>query len=229
VYLHAEHDDNNKVMISDDLMLVFYKKKRNTFSLKSIRALKTERIKLLFPLVLGGIITPFAFLSVFVNLFYPWIHLFAIMLGLFLFYLGWSGKYSFTILFKNGDEIHHYLSSVSKNLEAFIDFVNTQLKKVNTSEPGLLDALFFELDQNQIDSFFGRSTTNPKLFPLFGYTYQQIQQLRKSIVESGIICIDPLKSGREIKFHFDLTTNMMRPRLDGPVNKDSLLKNAKNP
>ncbi len=229
MYLLAEHDIGNKVMISDDQILVVYKKKRTLFTLKSIKSLKTERIKLLFPLVLGGIITPFAFLSFFVNLFYPWIHLTAIMLGLLLFYTGWSGKYSFTIVFKNGDEIHHYLTSISNNLEAFIDFVNTQRLKVSTINAPLLDALFFELDKKHEDVFFGQKNVNQTLFPIFGYTYQQLHKLGKSISDSGIICINPVTSGREIKFHFDLNTNMMRPRLEGPVNKDSKINSAKNP
>ena len=229
VYLLSDGDNTHKVMISDEHLLVLYRKKRHVYLLKDIKILGTEHIKLLFPLILGGIITPFAILSFSVNLFYPWIHLILIMLGLFLFYVGWLGKFSFSLVFKNGDVLFYYLPSISKNLEAFIDFANTQLTKRTAREAQLAVALFFEVEKKYADDLFGKNTPNYKLFPLLGYTFQQVQQQQMSIFADNLYCINPSKSGREIKFQYDLRTNMMRPTLEGPIPREALINIAENP
>lgn len=217
VYLLSEDDDKNQALISDDKLLVIRKGNKQSWDLSNISALKTENKKLLFPLILGGIITPFAFLSYFVNLFHPWIHLLSILSGIFLFYYGWMGKSTLTIIFKNNDESHFYLPSISKNLHAFIDYVNTlQNKKVDTA---LRDLLFFEVEKKNETILFSKSTKiiNHDLFPLFGYTYNQLRKGEKSIYEDKICIINPREAGREIKFAFDQETNQMRPKLEGPV------------
>lgn len=217
VYLLTVDDDKNQAMISDDKLLVIRKGHKQSWDLNYISVLKTENKKLLFPLILGGIITPFAFLSYFVNLFHPWIHLLSIMSGIFLFYFGWMGKSALTIVFKNNDESHFYLPSISKNLHAFIDYVNTlQNKRVDAA---LLDLLFFEVEKKHEAALFSKSTKiiNHDLFPLFGYTYNQLREGEKSIYEDKIFIINPMEAGREIKFAFDQETNQMRPKLEGPV------------
>ena len=58
-------------------------------------------------------ITPFAFLSYFVNIFLPWFHLVSVPLGMLLFYIGWAGRIYMTIVYKNGEELNYYLPSIS--------------------------------------------------------------------------------------------------------------------
>lgn len=221
VYLLSEGDNNNKVIISDDQLLVIRKNHKKLILLKSISILKSENKKLLFPLILGGIVTPFAFLSNFTNLFHPLIHLISILGGMFLFYIGWIGKSAFTIVFKNGDEADFYLPSISKNLQAFIDFVNTL--QTDTGDSSIRNLLFFEVEKEHEEALFGTSKIikNKHLFPLFGFTYRQLKLESKSFFEENIIAINPIKAGREIKFSFDLKSNKMRPKLEGPVSAES--------
>ena len=226
VYLLSEGDNKNKVMISDDQLLVIQKNQKHIFLLANIKVLQTEDKKLLFPLILGGIITPFAFLSYFVNLFNPWLHLFLIMGGLLLLYIGWTGKPSFTIVLKNGDERNYYLPLISNNLLAFIDFANTI--QANISGAGLGNLLFFEVENHAANNLFDENSVlkNSPFFPIYGFTIRQLQNEGKSIYADNIYSIDPLKSGREIKFEFDLNTNQMRPKLEGPVLRESLVKQS---
>lgn len=223
VYLLSEGNNKNKVLISDDKLLIIHKNQRQNLALKDLSSLKSEHKKMLLPLILGGIITPFAFLSYFVNLFHPWIHLFSIMSGMFLFYYGWVGKSAFTIVFKNGDELIYYLPSVSKNLKAFMDFVNALLNERNDS--GLGNLLFFEIEKKYENLLIGKDSKmkNDELFPLFGFTYSQLKSTDKSTYGKKIVAINPVESGREIKFTFDLRTNEMRPKLEGPVRKESIV------
>ena len=224
VYLLSEDDNKNKIMISNDQLLVIRNNRKQLTSLNSISILKTENKKLLFPLIVGGIATPFAFLSYFVNIFHPLIHLISILGGMFLFYIGWVGKSAFTIVFKNGDELNYYLPSISINLLAFIDFFNTL--QTDTSDSGLLDFLFFEVEKEYEDTLFGKDENrqNRQLFPLFGFTYKQLKHNNKSIYGETLFAINPIKAGREIKFSFDLKSNQMRPILEGPVSEESKVK-----
>jgi hypothetical protein len=172
---------------------------------------------MLFPLIVGGIITPFAFLSFFVNLLMPWIHLVSVLVGLLLFYIGWAGKHALTIVFLNGDEKNYYLPSISKNVEAFIEFANDALKGDHNVYSKLL---FFDLDSGFVDPFFGKGNeSQDQLFPLFGYTYSQLKLSGKSINE--LIAVDPSTAGAEIRFSFDQQTNRMRPLIEQPLLPES--------
>lgn len=227
VYLLSEGDNKNKVLISDDQLLIIRKNKKQHLDLKMLSTLKSENKKMLFPLILGGIITPFAFLSYFVNLFHPWIHLLSIMSGLFLFYIGWIGKSAFSIVFKNGDELNYYLPSISNYLQAFIDFVNTLLKE--SYDSGMQNLLFFEVEINHEGLLIEKDNKvkNEELFPLFGFTYNQLKNAGKSIYKNKIIAINPTAAGREIKFSFDQNKNELRPKLEGPVLEDSIVNTSR--
>lgn len=220
VYLLSDGDNKNKAIISDDQLLVIRKNQRQLFQFKSILSLKSETKKLLFPLILGGIITPFAFLSYFANFFLPWIHIVAILGGMFLFYNGWLGKSSFTIVFRNGDELNYYLPTISKNLQAFIHFVSTLL--VDTSEAGLRNLLFFEVDNAEV--LFGDVKNTGHPFPIIGFTYRQLMDIGKSVYEDKLLAIDPAKAGVEIKFVYDLKMNQMRPKLEASVSEEAKVK-----
>lgn len=228
VYLLAEGDTKNKVLISDDQLLVIRKNKKEYLALADLSLLKSESKKMLFPLILGGIITPFAFLSYFVNLFHPWIHLLSIMSGMFLFYYGWVGKSAFSIVFKNGDELNFYLPAISNNLQAFIAFVNTLLKK--TDDSGLRNLLYFEVEFKYEDLLVGKDekSKNHQLFPLFGFTYDQFKNAGTSMYDRKVFAINPTEAGREIKFDFDLKTKVMRPKLEGPVLENSIVNPSKS-
>lgn len=226
VYLLADGDDDNKVAINDELLLVTQNKQKSLFPLNQIVQLKIENRKMLFPLILGGIITPFAFLSYFANLFLPWIHLVSMLSGMYFFYLGWSGKSSFTIVLKNSSEDNFYLPSISRNLWAFIDFVNKII--TDASNSGRKALLFFEVKKEDADSFFDTSskTENISIFPVLGFTHSQWEKDKGRIKEKDLIVIDPLLAGTEIHFSFDEKTKQMRAQLDGPVPKSSKVKSS---
>jgi hypothetical protein len=216
VYLLSNGDDKNKVLVSNDLMLIIRKGGRKAIQLKEISGLRTENKKLLFPLILGGIITPFAFLSYFVNIFLPWFHLISVLLGMLLFYIGWAGRLSMTVVYKNGEELHYYLPAISKNLFAFIEYINSFLsgnKKHKESQ-----YLFFIIQKEHLNYIFNVETPSPEsIFPIYGYTYDQIK-LQNIIPETHeLIMLNPEKTGREIKFEYDIDVSKMRPMLDGPV------------
>ena len=227
VYLNTIGDNKNKLLISDDQLCVIHKGKKNVLELHSIRKLKTTNKKMLLPLILGGIITPFAFLSYFVNLFHPWIHLISILLGMFLFYAGWHGRSALLIVFRNGEELIHYLPTISRNLIAFVNYANDFIKSPGAGST--ISSIFVEIDREQENILFGEMQEDVSaVFPLMGFTQGQFKRWQKIKGEKQYYSFDPLKSGREIRFDYDLTTGEIRPVIDGPIKRSSIIDHNPN-
>ena len=209
-------------MISDDNLLVICKNRREMISITDISILRIENKKLLFPLIAGGIVAPFALLSYFANFFHPLIHLVSIMAGLLSFYVGWSGKSSFTIKKKTGDELNYFLPSISQNLMAFTEYVNTLIKYPINLE--VSNYLYFKIESDNLNAITRKSEfAKSKLFPIKGYTYNQIKRSQGELSAPDIVAIHPQKAGREIKFKYDSELHQMRPYLEGPVLPDSIV------
>ena len=221
VYLLADGDRDNMVYVSHQHLLVIRKGKRHTFRLDHLRSISTATKKLLLPLLLGGIITPFAFVSFFVNLFLPWVHLIMILGGMALFYVGMMGMQELTITSRSGEEHNFSLSRVSKNLVAFNDFVNHSF--LNPTNSPFVKLIFFDLMKEEQDQLLGRTIAKNKAsWPLFGYTYNQALQVKKNLSE--FIIIDPSRAGAEVKFEFDLQTDQLRPCVREAVAPDSVVQ-----
>jgi len=212
VFLQQEGDQKSMALLSDSGLLVIFKGKRHLFQTDKIKQLKAEDKRLLFPLIVGGILAPFAFLSFFVHPMQPWIHLISIITGLVLFYIGWIGKPAMVIMLKNKEEVIFYLSSISMNLQAFMDFANAMIGPANKQFFSSL--IYIEL-VGEFESLFNLDQLTSAIFPLYGYTYQQLST-RKEATEK-LIAIDPVKSGREIRFEYDDVTKLFRPLIDGPL------------
>lgn len=214
VYLLSEGDQKNRAMVSSEHLLVVRKGVKHLYALKRITKIETGIKKSLLPLFLGGIFTPFALLSYFTNMFQPLVHLIATLLGMFLFYIGWSGRATLTIKLSNNLEEHILLPVISNNLLAFIDFVQGLINGKNRSS--LTGMIFFEEDKTGI---FSGEDDSSVTFPIAGYTYQQIIKLQKT--GENLIAIDPENARREVKFIFDTAINEMRPTIDGPVDRNA--------
>ena len=219
--MFAEGDRDNMVYVSHQHILVIRKGKRHTFRLDHLRSISTSTKKLLLPVLLGGIITPFAFVSFFVNLFLPWVHLVMILGGMALFYVGMMGMQELSIVSRGGEEHNFGLNRISKNLIAFNEFINHSF--LNPTNSPFAKLIFFDLPTDEQDQLLGRTNANSKAsWPLFGYTYNQALQANKNLSE--FIVIDPSRAGAEVKFEFDLQTDQLRPCVREAVASDSVVQ-----
>ena len=217
VYLRSDGDSSNMILVTENKLMLKIKDKKQVYELSDIDAIKPGNKKLLLPLLLGAVISPFSFISYFTNIFHPLFHLVFTLLGMLLFFIGWAGKSTLVIQLAKGHEEFIFLPSISKNVSAFLDYMDNYLN--NKSNSGYHRLIFIERDKVDMNCLFGKKT-GKEFLPIFGYTYQQIHQNRKFIHK--VIAIDPHLAGREIKFEFDQTLNMMRPKIDGPLDKNSL-------
>jgi hypothetical protein len=212
VFLQQEGDQKSMALLSDSALLIIYKGKRHLFQVENIRECKAEEKRLLFPLIVGGILAPFAFLSFLIHPMQPWVHLFSIIAGLVLLYLGWTGRPVMVISLKNKEEVIFYLSSISMNLQAFMDFANMMISHGNQQ---LFSSLIYIEWPEEIESLFNFDLPQTTIFPLYGYTYQQLSTRQEP--KENLIAVDPMQSGREIRFEYDSATKLFRPKIDGPM------------
>jgi hypothetical protein len=219
VFLLKDGDTSNMAMVTDGKLMVVREGKKMLFSLAEVKALESTNKKLLFPLILGGIVAPFAFLSYFTNMFHPLLHLLLTLLGLLLFYVGWAGRAGLLVRMSKGHEEIVYLPSISKHLLAFIDYINGRLS--NSRNSGLYNFIFIEVVDGSYNWLYSKQAQNTK-FPCLGYTYKQLMNV--PVLPLNVIAINPELAGREIRFVFDVGINEMRPQIDGPVNESALIK-----
>jgi len=219
VYLINAGDKKNIAMVSDEKLLVVRKGRRKVYHNNRIRAVTTGDKKLLFPLLLGGVLAPFSFVSFFVQVFHPLVHLVFTLLGLLLFFIGWMGKPTFELILKNGEEEYFYLPTISRNLEAFIDYVNTQFQSVDSE--GITKLIFVEADPKDFSWLYGESKSNQNFFPKAGYTYHQL--LKDANLQDQVVGIDPQAAGKEISFEYDQKSESLRPVLNGPVSLSAVV------
>jgi len=217
VYLRMDGDSNNMMMLTDEKMMLKNKGKKQVYDLSAVKSLGTGNKKLLLPVLLGAVIAPFSFISYFTNIFHPMIHLIFTLLGLLLFFIGWMGRSTLVIYLPRGHEDFIFLPSITKNLNAFIEYANHQLRmEGNTTYK---DLIFLEKDTHGMHWLYDEKSKE-KRFPVFGYTYQQVRQ--HPDLMGKVIAIDPFQAKREIKFEFDNTTKMMRPKIEGTIDKKSI-------
>jgi hypothetical protein len=220
VYLLKDGDTSNMAMVTDEKLMLVRNGKKMLFSLAKVKRLSSGNKKQLFPLIIGGIVAPFAFLSYFTNMFHPFFHLVFTLMGLLLFYIGVAGRAVLVVLMSKGEEELIYLPSVSSNLLAFIDYINGQL--VNTGDAGLNKFIFIEIEKSRYSWLYEQNEEQKDKFPCWGYTYQQLTKTPG--LRSKAIAVNPELAGREIRFVFDAKLNEMRPQIDGPVNADALVQ-----
>ncbi len=217
VYLRLDGDSNNMIMLTDEKLMLKNKGKKQVYDLSGVKSLGTGNKKLLLPLLLGAVTAPFSFISYFTNIFHPMIHLIFTLLGLLLFFIGWMGRATLVVQLPRGHEDFIFLPSITKNISAFIEYVNHQLGMEGNN--AYKDLIFVEKDIKGMRWLYDEKTTE-KHFPIFGYTYQQVQQHPN--LKDSVIAIDPYLAKREIKFEFDDATKMMRPKIEGTIDKKSI-------
>ncbi len=216
VYLLQDNDQKNMALVSDEHLLINRKGQKKMYQLQQIDEVRIGVKKSLFPLFLGGIFTPFAVVSYFANMFHPLIHLIGTLLGLLLFYFGWSGRHTVILKHPKGHEEDIFLPSVTPNLEAFVDYVNGLINRGQQNP--LAGLIFFKESAGLLSG----SVVEPDAFPVKGYTWRQLVSHRMQ--KDGLTAISPEKAGFEIKFAFDVQMKGMRPVLDRPVSSQAIVQ-----
>jgi uncharacterized protein (DUF952 family) len=122
-----ESNENYRAYLTNKHLVLRRKKHWHYFPLENIVNLNYKERKLLFPLLMGGIVVPFSLLLIFRNIFHSWTVLILLFAGLLSFYFGWAGRKSLTIttIIKDYDI---FVDEENPNLHKFLDLVRIYIK-----------------------------------------------------------------------------------------------------
>ncbi|GAA0893176.1 hypothetical protein GCM10009122_28550 [Fulvivirga kasyanovii] len=204
-YIGKNGDEKNICYLTKDNLLIKYKNRLESFDHEAIHGISFEHKMLLFPLVLGGIITPLSIhglLNTYIN---PWLLLISMVTGLFLMYYGWEGSSSMTIKTKVKD-YDFFIRQVSTNLKAFAGYVQHYISDdVNARR------FYFITDKAGWENSKGNELFKATK-PVDLYNWEEIRQVK---VPAGnvILAVDPTESDVQISFIQSSDKKKLQPQI----------------
>ncbi len=205
-YLQKANDEANKVILTNERLVVVYLGKHNYYQQEHILAITFSQRRSMAPLIVGGIIAPLSFLAIFNNLFPPWPLMVVFFLSVLSFYFGWLGHIAFTI--EEPKASHDFIiKTKSKNLEAFVDFTLKYMrnKSDNVTDDIMIYHLVTQIDwrTHQAGNLYTPSSVSREGF-IHCSTRDQLEHTMAKYFKdrSGllIVAINPLKVKSEIKY-----------------------------
>jgi hypothetical protein len=89
--------------------------------LNKVNNIEIDFQRLIFPLIIGGIVAPLALVAAFLNMTHFWISIAMSMLGLALVYYGWAGTYQLKITVFQAQQITYFVDFKTQKLAYFIN------------------------------------------------------------------------------------------------------------
>ncbi|MDH5476575.1 MAG: hypothetical protein OEX22_12835 [Cyclobacteriaceae bacterium] len=212
-YLGQMNDEKNVCHLYSDHLSIIYKGKRHYFNRNSLREVRINHKKLLFPLISGGIIGTFFLISAFNFSINIWISLTLSCLGFISFYLGWNGTSTFSVT-DSVKEYDFFLYQISKPLTAFSQFINEYIISRNPEE-----SIYFYLPFSVEE--WGKSTHQSEIKiskKTYLYTRQQIDMHNIR----SYLKIDTSKTNNPIHIDTEQSNLAMAPFLNDSINKTAV-------
>lgn len=116
-------DEQNKCTLTSERLYVVRKGKHYSFELDEITQVAFKQKKLLFPLILGGVVGSLFLIAGFNFLINIWLALIIGLAGMLLFYYGWVGSQTLVIHTKV-KEFDIFIDQITSPLKAFVAMVN---------------------------------------------------------------------------------------------------------
>ncbi len=222
VYLRRSGDEKNKMMLSDEKLIVIYKGKEYIFERVLFKGLEVGYRKFLFPLIAGGILLPLSFLALATNDFNPFFLILFLLAGFYLLYAGWSGSPVLTVLY-DPKPYDFPLFHISDNLKSFIAFTNAYLFGFDGPEQRRR-YIYLEVD-NELWKQFKMPEHNLPEKPqvLAAKTWDQWQGGSKVAGPRMITLeIDLFKIKTKVFYEYDTKSHELRPQVEWPVNAEAI-------
>jgi uncharacterized protein (DUF952 family) len=229
-YLEKANDENNKCYLTNQNLIVIKNGKIHAFPNENIVEISFHHRKLLFLIILGGILVPLTFLLIFRIQYQSWIILLLLFIGILTLYFGYAGRLALTVttILK---EYNIFINEITPNLKAFTDFSTNYIKAKTGKIPSthnyievILPLNTWEKQQNE-ESFFTEDLNETGYIK--GYTYEMKEeaqsQIRHMNIPLIILKIDPLKSKSKVEYVADKQTSRLAPRFLNPIHKNAII------
>ncbi len=231
-YLHRADDERNRCWLTERYLVVQFRGKKQAFERTILKTVAIEQRRAWLPLVVGGIAAPLSLLSLFLNIYNPWIVIYVFLPALLLLYLGWL-PYA-VLAVHDAVKPHDFrLLAVSANLRAFVRFTNRMILRGN-------DPIYHVA---RADDWSAAATTGhyaPTSLADEGFIHtsqaDQLERLKRSglfTVDTAwvVLTIDALKVQAEIRYEpgvdppgVTTPAEELFPHIYGPLNTDAVVK-----
>jgi hypothetical protein len=121
------------LLLTSKHLVVQQPHRKMLFTLKSIQSVSLHYRKLLFPLIIGGILAPLCAAALWNNLIHFWLGITFVILGLSLMYYGWLGTYQLDIQFDTY-KISYFADQKTPELETMLKETNLLIQKRKASD-----------------------------------------------------------------------------------------------
>jgi ABC-type transport system involved in cytochrome bd biosynthesis fused ATPase/permease subunit len=117
--------NTNYLLLTNKVLYIKTKHKTWGESTKIVPLSKIDSIdanfqRLLFPLIIGGIVAPLALVAALLSVIHFWIGMAMTISGLFLIYYGWAGAYQLKINAFQNQQLSYFVDFKTQKLENFI-------------------------------------------------------------------------------------------------------------
>ena len=108
-----------------------------TVPLNKINSIDANFQRLLFPLIIGGIVAPLALVGALLSVIHFWIGMAMTLSGLLLIYYGWVGAYQLKITAFQDQQLSYFVDFKTQKLENFIQETKKllDLRQENSPQP----------------------------------------------------------------------------------------------
>jgi hypothetical protein len=218
-FLYKDGDENNKALLSTEKLYVTHKKRTHEYELGNIKDISFNHRKLMMPLIVGGIMASLGMVAVFRDYFNPYIVVSTILIGLSLFYWGWTGQLVFTVHTKI-KEYDFSIPSISDNLNSFTNFL-IESGILGRRQGGKI-SYYLAIDKNVWNS---QPNDSSKIIlpdkPYRAYLFKNFST--HTINNSAVIEFDPLLAKVEIRYLKDPQSGKLVPFVMGDIDKKAVL------
>jgi hypothetical protein len=199
-------DEQNKCTLTNERLYIVRKGKHYSFELDEITQVGFKQKKLLFPLILGGVIGSLFLIAGFNFLINIWIALIIGLAGMLLFYYGWVGSQTLVIHTKV-KEFDIFIDQVTSPLEAFVALVNAHfiLGKSKTLQ------YFISLTQEAWQEALAKGHLDD---PADG---RRLYTANRNPVDQLVFMLDPSEVPNQINYLMEESSNEVLPYVLGKI------------
>jgi hypothetical protein len=217
VFLYRSGNQKNKIILFENYLLVIYRGNKNAFRLEDLDKLYFTRHKILIPIVVGGIISSFSLIAIFVSYYSPLLVISILITGLLVLYLGYNGEDVLVIDLKVKQEFYP-LRKVTDNLNAFVHFTNNFLKAGKNS---FRWHIFLPVETMT-------KITKEEGYPVQAFTYEQMREQKSKFAQKNdktFVALDPFQLKSEVRFEKLAGKKELYPMIYGAINQEAIVKN----
>jgi len=225
-FLKAKGDKKNRIILTNDKLVVIYKGKMQAFYKSNILKLSIDRKKLIIPLIAGGIGTTFSMIAMSMGWYDRQINLFTTLIFFGIMYYGFIGKEALEV-FEKGNSNIYLLNNNFESVRQFMKFFNAN-KSIDSAPSNqkiyhIATKISWESQEQNIEyiheSLSKEGFIHASTAELLVETYQLYYRAEEELV---LISIIPERLQHALKYEYASSRNADFPHIFGTINKTAI-------